>query len=831
VDEARDELVAQRRLAAAAAEWDAGGREEDFLFGTALAARYVAGPVPAAGSLESAFLEASRDRNEAAERKKHRTRRLIAAGFGLAALISLVLAFTANQRRNDADNARVEAEARALASAALLQSETNTELGLLLAVEAYRADPTPGGLGPLITALSRVSGRSELFADSAVPIGEVAMGLVLVGDVGSVSSRISCVQELGPGRFLAANSSSGDATAVLSDAVTRRAESFDSPTPCRLSLNESSGLAIGSSVGGVAQIFDLSTGETIVPVDRSVTRAEWLPSGRILGFTAGTDRGGNDLGDIAERVELAWIDPVSGEATPSERAAVTVSAGPAGRLILLTDRDEPVYSGAAFGGPVGAGSTSIISKPVQKYLVSADDLSVVHDLGEMAASNSRASWSDDGSMVGDISSLGRLRIWDTATGARLVDARVSGTSPYDAAWIDFAPSGGMVVAVRESGEITRHELTPTATEIGQVFAGRELAATSFIDEDRLAVMRDTGAIEIFDFSLLPFADSVVDCCGPGLAPVFSDDGSSGAVRGADGSLQIVRLPGGLETSPDLAIDAAGLWVGDDGAAVVITRTFELIDPHDPARRGRPFGDVVAPEVPSRIGAADDAGVANAWAVALGPQDQATGIVLGRVDMASLSAVEGPHTLALPPNTRFVQPLGDRLLVQDSMGTIRQFAFDAEPMSPRITLSFLATSVSGLPGASVALIAGDNDVALVDLGSGEVLATAAIEAPAPIGLLPDGFAVLGRQGDGLDLWSTDPLLRLGRIANADPGGLIQLTSIDAAGNLWYSSGERYQRIPIDPEAWVRQACDLGGTRLTEIQWRQFVSASRDYNPAC
>ena len=166
-----------------------------------------------------------------------------------------------------------------------------------------------------------------------------------------------------------------------------------------------------------------------------------------------------------------------------------------------------------------------------------------------------------------------------------------------------------------------------------------------------------------------------------------------------------------------------------------------------------------------------------------------------------------------------------------MGTVHQFGFDGRQLAPRINLPFVPTNATTLPGSPIALFDGEADIALVDMESREVVSAAAIDSPSPTALLPNGFAVIGRQGDGIDLWSTDPLLRLGRIANADPEGLIQLLSVDATGSVWYSSGERYQRIPIDPEAWIERACELAGGTLTADEWSQFVSATRPYDPAC
>lgn len=231
-----------------------------------------------------------------------------------------------------------------------------------------------------------------------------------------------------------------------------------------------------------------------------------------------------------------------------------------------------------------------------------------------------------------------------------------------------------------------------------------------------------------------------------------------------------------------------------------------------------------------ITATEDPGVVAAWVISSGSAAEPRGVILGRIDMKTLQAVGEPQRLKLPANSRYLQTVGGRLLVGDVMGTIHQFGFDGQPVSPRFSLPFVSTHATTVDG-SIALFAGETAVAIVDLSIGRVLSTAPVDSPAPTALLPGGIAVIGKQADGIDLWATEPLVRLGRIANADAEGLIESVSIDETGALWYSSGERYQRISVDAEAWVAQACEFAGGRLTAAEWEQFVSPTRDYRPAC
>lgn len=814
IAEARDELIAQRRLRHAAKEWDESGREEPFLFGAALAGRYSGAAAPPSDSLEAFFLETSRARNLATERRRTRTRRIVTAGFAAGAVVSLALAVLANTGRQDAEAARSDAEARALASASVLQSQTDTELGLLLAVEAYRADPSVSSLSPLLNALGQVTGRSELFLASIVPTGDVVIELATLTEGARNATRVPCAFELGPGKFVAGNSGTAESflitDLVTSDVVVRRGAG------CQVLFSDTEGFTLETTASGQAQITEWVLNNAPVAVDPNVARLAWIGE-RVLGFAPGVDPIPLDLGDDSPKVDLYWVDRLTGAATPIDRTAVTVSAARDGSLVLLTDRPGPVPGEIPMG-----------DAPVHRYIASGDDLVTIHDLGEMDASNAAAGWSDDASLVGDVSRSGNVRVWDTSSGAQIVDVQLTGVNPDEAIWIDFAPSGMTFAIVRDGGLITLHQVGPEARQIVQLqTTDGSAAVSSFIDDETLAVMRESGGIEIFDMGSLPFADDVVDCCGGDLLSFFTEDGGSGAVRLADGTLRIVDLPGGATQATEPGI--VRVWRRPDGFAIGHTEAFELVDLAEPSRREYPFGPLQSFD--SSITASTESGVLDVWVVTFESDGVTPQVTFGRIDMTTLQAVDRPHSPQLPANSRYLQTAGDRVLIGDVMGTVHQFGFDGESIPPRIGLPFVPTNASTLPGGSTALFTGQSGIALVDLATGEILSRATIDSPAPAALLPNGLAVIGRQSEGLDLWSTEPLLRLGRIANADSTGVVQTVSVDDSGGVWYFSGERYQHIPIDPETWVASACELAGGTLTADQWSQFVSANRPYDPAC
>jgi len=153
IDEAREDLRQERRLARAAAEWRGSDRDPSFLMrGARLeqVAVWDAATDLAIGQPERAYLKASldqRDRERAEEderrqreartERRSRTRlRALVAVFALSAFVAASLSLVArNQSERAGREARI-AMARELASAALANLEIDPERSILLAMEA-----------------------------------------------------------------------------------------------------------------------------------------------------------------------------------------------------------------------------------------------------------------------------------------------------------------------------------------------------------------------------------------------------------------------------------------------------------------------------------------------------------------------------------------------------------------------------------------------------------------------------------------------------------------------------------------------------------------------
>lgn len=148
IEEDRDGLRLQRRLTVAATEWDGGGRDADLLWRGAslLRARDRAGALPdELTDLERDFLEASRDREERAERRQRVRQRLLLAGVAVAALVFAGLAWLAQHHRD-------LARSRELAAQATNTLRSDPAAALALALDAYETAPTPQAEAAIRTA-------------------------------------------------------------------------------------------------------------------------------------------------------------------------------------------------------------------------------------------------------------------------------------------------------------------------------------------------------------------------------------------------------------------------------------------------------------------------------------------------------------------------------------------------------------------------------------------------------------------------------------------------------------------------------------------------------
>ena len=200
IDDRRDDLGLQRRLATAAGEWNDAGCTTEYLLGGGRLDHYQAFMAETdlpLSKTETDFLAQSRKHSNELSVRRRRRRRAIMAGFGVAAVIATVFAAVAllSQRRAEDEALRARASELAAFAAQVLAEDPDLSLRLLLesidtaepsfetiaslheAVLAHRVVahlPEPywgGALSPDGTTL--VSFAGETFAAIETSTGEV----------------------------------------------------------------------------------------------------------------------------------------------------------------------------------------------------------------------------------------------------------------------------------------------------------------------------------------------------------------------------------------------------------------------------------------------------------------------------------------------------------------------------------------------------------------------------------------------------------------------------------------------------------------------------------
>jgi WD40 repeat protein len=158
IDEAREDLLARRRLESAAADWLDSGADSSFLYTGGrleLAETAAAGTRWGLGDDERRFLAASREAADRDRTASARRRRRVTALLGAAAVVALVLAAIAFVQRRNADQQADETRADELAGLSTLAIDEDPERAILLGLAALERTDDPSA--ELLSALHRAT--------------------------------------------------------------------------------------------------------------------------------------------------------------------------------------------------------------------------------------------------------------------------------------------------------------------------------------------------------------------------------------------------------------------------------------------------------------------------------------------------------------------------------------------------------------------------------------------------------------------------------------------------------------------------------------------------
>ncbi|MEU6354114.1 AAA family ATPase [Streptomyces sp. NPDC047072] len=418
VQDDRGGLLIRQRLSAAAAQWEASGRQEsDLRQQTRLLSEEVqwAATVPAhlrPTAVEKDFLDAS----VALGRRRVRTRRRVRAVVGGLAVLALLAGALAWQRSQALAADRLQATARNIAARADTLRQFDPQTAMLLNVAAWETSDVPEARSGLLTASTQQD--QDTFSLPDVPTAEQHLsqdagtvvsvdshgsGLVRVWDVATKQQTkhfnvpVESTQESWQDSALSAD---GSAVAVQSaDGVRLWKTSTGQPASPMVGDGDSRPLALRGTtlvlaVGNHVEVWDMRTPRRLARVNQAASEAELNGTGRMALCTDGlldSSRGGRlSLWDLRTGRRVGKdLSPSPGRAVCDEGS---MRFSPDGKLLAV-----PVFTGQSAGvvgiwdtrtarpaagdlqapfvvlGPGDPFSTSVAFSPNGKVLAVADD--------------------------------------------------------------------------------------------------------------------------------------------------------------------------------------------------------------------------------------------------------------------------------------------------------------------------------------------------------------------------------------------------------------------------------------------------------------------------
>ncbi|GAA6525060.1 BTAD domain-containing putative transcriptional regulator [Intrasporangium sp. DVR] len=800
----------QRRLALAANEWDAEGREEGALWrGARLSsALEVAEARPTeVTSVERDFLEAGRAREEAeardvAERaartaRQNRRLRALLAGAAILLVVALVaglLAWRSSAEARDssarATAASISADAKRLAATAL--NEEYPDVAMLAALESVRIERSPETYGALLTLLSR---SPEIVLRKRIEGRFLRQGvsddgrLVLLTDNGSTLYAYDAdsgelrwqVDSGGPQFHMPTVSPGGERVAVQHfgpGQVLELRSAVDGALRWSKSLED---LGAESPEGALEDMAD-----GVVWLDAStlavVGATQWLEldadSGAILKAHVFPDR----LPFISEARELG-----------GGRFAVDVE----GDQTLVIDRTRPTdggqrIDGFVFGHP-GTGRAVVLVENKADNTMALTPLRSTRDLrpaGGSVTVDGFAPWvsfTADGTQL-VVSVENRVETRDARTGAvrrtfvghkgSVMQARVAGAS-HDLIWT--AGRDGTTVVFDLSG--TRGTIRPRPVpapknfNVGQAVGDVAVGIGSHADRWNPAHLVDVTTGKDL-FGELPLSECPGDC--QVAATAISPDG-----RTAYGSVEFIV---------DMGPGDRGVLLAWDVATGQRTSTWPTPWPV--------YSIAVAP-----FGATALLNGRWGWAV----MDLASGALLWEsARQPELQWFDGLTLVTISRDGRWgVVSRDDGLHLVDMrdgrVGTTRQLGDPATSFAWTVDGRTLAV---GTRGGRIHFL---DAVTLADRAPARLVVGGFV---IDLETSPNGqlIASLGSDGDVM-LWDAATLRPYGRpVTGMTMWGLISFSADSGTLRVLFENGTRTE-IDVHPDDWVRAGCRVAGRDLT------------------
>jgi WD40 repeat protein/transcriptional regulator with XRE-family HTH domain len=457
IDEDRETLRLHRRIVEAAYAWAESGRDPAALArGTRLDAMrsWLDGGSHrlALSRVERDFLDASvvqADAEVAADRRRTRRLRALAAAASVFAVLAGVSALAAVQARSEALQARDEALSRQVALSSARLAEVDPGLAAQLAVVGYGIAPTSEARGALLDAAA--SPRSGRILGGA---GSSALAATGDGQLVAVSDAVASHVQL-----LVPDGEAGRARAATLPLADPEAESF------ALAFSpDGTLLAVGDTTAAIT-LWDVTDPAAPTRVGEPLRGPEGPTQG--LDFQpSGTELAAVGLGDGVFRWDLAEPSaPRPLPVLPSEHITWSVAYHPDGDLLAVGDD-----AGAAVVWELGDDP-----RPVAELLLS--------DRSTLAVT-----FSPDGATLAAGSRTGELGVWELGdlptAGEGDATARVEVADATFDSWLNalaFSPAGDLLVAGSSDGSLRLYSTT-TWAPVQQLPHPAAITTATFTDD-------------------------------------------------------------------------------------------------------------------------------------------------------------------------------------------------------------------------------------------------------------------------------------------------------------------------------------------------------------
>ena len=634
VDDAREAVIAHRRLSVRATEWDESSRDPSFLLRGSNLAQFEAWAAHsnlAQTELERAFLRASlAERQQALSDEESRRARetvlerravsRLRAFVGVLAAATLIAAGLTVYAFHQSDRAHAQtrtATARQLAAASVANLDVDPELSILLAREAVEEAHTssaalPAAVAALHRAIaaSRVVLRINTAATAAIAVSPDGSRVVTAG---STSSTQTVDQQTG--------TLQGAKEAVMWDTTTGHRllslRAATSPIDDVAYNSDGAFIATGGSDGS-AIIWDARSGRRLFVLRSSGSAGGFLgvsfsPDGTSL---ATADRLGRiriwnlhnrhlvrAIGSSAPLCAVAWSPDGArigagqcGSYNFSPIIETRVWNSRTGRLVLHTT-GSPTTSelswapdGRSFVTPTLNGTAEIWDVAHRRLAAT-----LVGHTGQVVA----VAYSSDSNLVATGGTDGTARVWNARTGRQLLVLN-GHTASVNA--VAFTPNGRRLITASEDGTVRIWNITVEGSRdwltipahIGGVGTvtytpdGARLLTTGICDgETKLWNARTGSLVHTYRTGFVNTGDCAARSPGQrfqAAVAATSPDGKLVASATADGGTQIVgtdsgrllrTLPGGHEGVQAITFDSTGTRIATgnwDGTTVVWNAT-------------------------------------------------------------------------------------------------------------------------------------------------------------------------------------------------------------------------------------------------------------------